>query len=234
MRETHLLAAAALLAVTALGCGQEDAVFPDAGAGAGSGACGPWYPGGATGDGGVDSGDPDDLPGVFGVEEGKTFPCLVWESARLDHRPTYVNMGEEYLAAAHGKTATKAIVVIVSARNCSNCATLMSAMAGRADALEEAGALPIAVARRIFMGSPEDPDLTLEEAEEALGDEGWPLDRWVVTNDEEHHLSRSFDEANPWTIVVRVRDMRVMSVSNQAFSPNDEGVRALIEYISNF
>ncbi len=212
----------AVLAVITFACGQENVVLPDISFG--SGECGPWYPGG---------GDNADS-GVYGIKEGKIFPCAVWEKARLNHQDTFINIGQEYLNAKHGKSNAKAVVIVVSSKGCTNCMKLISALNDRADDFDQAGAIMIAMARRVFRGSPDDPDLSIEQVDNVLLEEGWLVDRWPVINDEEHYFDTSFDDATPWIAVVDIENMMAMSVSLYTFSPDAQGVEDLLGFIRGF
>lgn len=210
------------------GCGQEDVVFPDSQNGGAAGMCGPWYPGGGEedGDGGTDS--------VYGIEEGKVFPCLVWESVRFGGADTYLNIGEEYLKAKNGLSETKALVIVVSAEHCPSCATLISALATRKDDFQEGSPLMIGMARRDLQGLPDDPDFSLDKAEQVLLSERWQGKEWFVTNDAEDYLDTVFDVGTPWIVVVEMKTMIVRSRSNEEFSPDGKGVEKLLSLIESF
>ncbi len=215
----------ALLSPVLVTCGQEDVVLPDMVGGASAGECGGWYPGG-----GGDAGAGDE----FGIEEGKILPCLVWESAREGRQDTYINVGDVYLGAKHGETDTKAIVLVVSARNCPACGVLMSAIETMSDEFDAAGAMMVAMARRDLQGVAEEPDFPLNEAEQVLEHEGWPVDQWFVINDAEGYLERTYDVGTPWVIVVDVKSMEVRSVSNEEFSPSMAGAEKLLQFVKGF
>lgn len=215
----------AILVLSIAGCGQEDLVFPDSGVASGQGECGAAY---ATAEStGGEEGT------CFCIQEEGIFPCLVWESARQNGQDIYISAEQIYLDAKHGLTDTRSLIIVVSAENCSTCAIVISALKNRAAEFEAAGAYMMAMARRSLTGSTEDPDFDLDKAELVLARESWPL-TWPITNDEEGYLSRTFDTATPWIIVVDVSDMRVKVASNQRFTPDPSGVEELLSYIKEF
>jgi len=207
------------------GCGQENLVFPDSGLKDNIAECGVAYPQ-------LEHPEQDNAP-CYCAEENNTFPCLVWESARQNGEDTYISASNIYLDAKHGLTNTRSIIIVVSAENCSTCTILISAIKNRAADFEAAGAFMVGMARRSLTGSTEDPDFDLDKAELVLASESWPLE-WPITNDEEGYLSRTFDTATPWVVVVDVRDMKVKVASNQRFTPDPSGVEDLLQYIDKF
>ncbi len=207
--------------VSLVSCGQDEVEWPED-MGTSGGQCGAWYPGG-----GADAGADD----VYGVEEGKVFPCVVWESARLNSEDTFINFGDVYLEAKHGMTDYRAIVIIISAKNCTGCTELIYSMEKQAAAFEDAGALLIGMARRDLNGLPSEPDFSLDQAEDTLRYENWKLDEWYVTNDPEHHFSEKYDTDNPWTVIISTKDMLVRSLSNNAFGTRPEGVEDMLSFI---
>ncbi|MFO8071935.1 MAG: hypothetical protein R6V85_08670 [Polyangia bacterium] len=220
-RTTHTTIALVTAAVLiATGCGQRQADWPDSGASAG-GICGPWYPGG----------DDAGAGGGYAVDQGATFPCAVWESARLAGEDTFFNVGQLYLETVHGQRDDKALLIAVSARNCQPCAALIEQLAARADQIEAAGAVVLGMSRTDLQ-APDEPYLDLDEAYQALADEGWPVDRWIALNDAEGYLPARFDTGTPWIVVVRLDEMRVVSASNLEFPSNEDGVQQLIDFIS--
>lgn len=219
MRALNIIAT--LLLLTA--CGQEDAVFPEPGTASG-GQCGAFYPGGENTDSDADTASETESP--YGMEEGKLFPCAVWESARLAGKNTYINIGEEYLAAKHGKSSRKFVVVVVSAEGCSQCALLIRQMTERTDEFDDAGALMIGMARSVLGG--DGPDLTLDEAAQTLAGERWPMDRWYVINDQEYYFNESFEANNPWVVVVSLADMKIVRLGNDDFPASSQGVSDLL------
>ncbi|MCP4674231.1 MAG: hypothetical protein GY854_01670 [Deltaproteobacteria bacterium] len=225
MKTRQLACGVLSLSLVFAACGQEDVVLPDMGGGVSAGECGAWYPGG-----GGDAGTGDE----FGIEKDKIFPCAVWESAREGGQDTYINVGDVYLGSKHAESAAKAIVIVVSARNCPTCGTLMSAIESIGDEFDAAGAMMIAMARRDLKGNPEDPDFPISEAELVLDHEGWPVEKWFVINDAEGYLERTYDVGTPWTIVVDVKSMVVRSVSNEEFSPSIAGAEKLLQFVKGF
>jgi hypothetical protein len=228
MKLPHLAIIILGAAVWLTACGQEDAQFPET-TGVGGGACGPWYPGGE-----VDAGSSEEAGQIYGIEQDLIFPCLVWESVRLDHADTYLNISDQYLKGVHEKDGPRAMVIVVSAEQCSGCVLLQLAMSKRIDDFNSAGALMIAMARRNLLGLPDADDFDLEKADEVLTNEGWPVQDWYITNDAEFYLDRRFDSGTPWVILVRMSDMKVISASNLEFGSNDEGVAGLLELIESF
>jgi hypothetical protein len=219
------VALVALGLVVFAGCGQDEVKFPDTSAAGGE--CGPWYPGGGgDADAGVDGGAEVD----YAIEEGAIFPCAVWESAMLNGAETFINVGQIYLEAKHGQSDTRAIVIVVSARNCTNCIALINAIADRAAQFEEAGAYMIVMARRDQYAMT-DPDLTLDQAYEVAVEDGWPVESWPVINDEEYYFSSSFDNVAPWVIVVGVEEMMV-GVANTSTFVGEQGVIDLLAYLN--
>lgn len=213
------IAASALLV---FGCGQDEVELPEAAVA--GGVCGTWYPGGSA-DAGVDAGGEAD----YAVKAGAIFPCAVWESARVNGQDIYVNVGSVYLDAKHGMSDTRSFVVVVSAKNCQSCITLINAIAARKEEFEEAGAYMIVMARRdqYAMG---DPDLSLDEAYAVAVEDGWPVESWPVINDEEYYFSSEFDTVAPWVVVVSVSDM-VVQVRDTTSFVGEEGVVALLNYL---
>ena len=124
------------------------------------------------------------------------------------------------------------MVMVIGARNCPYCASLIAAIVDRADEFDAARAMMIGMARRDQQGSPDDPDLDLDAACQVLEQEGWPMERWWAINDAEHYLPSTFDAGNPWVVVVSVSDMEVRNASSGAFSPNDEGAAALLDFVT--
>ena len=200
-----------LVCAVLFGCGQETVVLPSSETG---GACGAWYP-----SGGADAGD------VYGYEEGKTLPCDVFESARLDGTDLYLSMGALYLDAVHGLSDARSVVFVVSAASCPSCAVFVQELAADADGLEASGAVLIDVT---FCDNTDrtDCDFDLDRAVETAAAEGWPVDRWSVTNDAEGHLKQLFRDTFPTVIVARLSDMQVLSVDRV---PDAERLTTLLE-----
>ena len=137
---------------------------------------------------------------VYSFTEGEILPCLVWESvakgAPTGEPNTYINMGELYLQYKHGDIDAikakygdeldnpRAIVFAISAYNCGTCPAFMTDLSDNRDALEDAGAILIGIARS---DTSESNWLDFETADELLVDEGWQEDLHR-TNDEERHL----------------------------------------------
>lgn len=194
-----------LTAFLAAACGQDGVVFPDGG----STECGAWYPGS-----GSDAGTENEI----GLKKGNVFPCVVWESARIDKSDTYINIGEEYLKAKHNSDNTnRAIVFFVSADNCPNCVLLSNKIAGSAQELTEAGARLIGVAYTDAGNA--SVQLSLEEAESILEHEQWPM-QFPVANDQEENL-RGVSQFFPQLIVVRMSDMKIYTVGDGDFGGNN-------------
>ncbi|MCP4606078.1 MAG: hypothetical protein GY847_37135 [Proteobacteria bacterium] len=214
-----------LVFLASVSCGQENINWPDGGL-ISSGECGAWYPGGGKTDAGVES--------QYGIEEGSIFPCLVWESARLNSQDTYINIGDIYLKRKNSVSETKAIIVVVSAKNCPTCSSLIEAMESKSDDFDTAGALMIGMARRDLQGAAEDPDFNLDDAETVLRSENWKTDEWYVINDEENHLNQTFDSFTPWIILVSTSNMIVRSLSNTDFPTDISGVDKLLGFIEDF
>ena len=68
--------------------------------------------------------------------------------------------------------------------------------------------------------------LDMDRTELVLMAEGWPTERWLVTNDQEGHLRPTFSDIFPTAIVVEVETMRVKAVEN---APNAEDLLARVE-----
>jgi hypothetical protein len=208
-------------ALVFLSCGQQEVLLPenpDCSAGT---SCGSWYP--TSGSDG----------GAAGFDEGETFPCLVWESARQNGGDTFLNVGEEYLKAKHSKSTIRAMVLILSAGGCPSCTSLIYAMQKRIADFEAKGALVVGIIWRDLSGA--DLDYDLDKAEETLVEqEFWPAANWPLTNDEEEHLRDPFQEGFPRILVIQMADMQVRSASTTAFSPDDQGVSDLLQFLSDF
>jgi hypothetical protein len=128
-----------------------------------------------------------------------------------------VSVGEEYLKAKHGMTDKRAIVIVISARDCPNCEELIGAMNTRVQDFEQAGAFAVAAAYT----SSSDPsvDLDVDNAAAVLyGLDHWPMEAWPITNDQEGYL-RGLGEF-PQLIVVRMSDMAIHTLSIGAFGSN--------------
>ncbi len=217
MRSFHLFMACLPVIAGAIGCAQESIVLPDAGE-CGGNSCGEWYPGGGSG---ADAGD------IFGISEGKVFPCAVFKTAMLAGEPTYINIPDVYLAAKHGGSGTRSIVFVNGASNCPGCAVLVEELAGLADDFEAAGALMIGAAWCNNMDI-NDCDFDAATADAVLRDEGWPTDRWYTTNDQEEYFRPSFSDVFPSVIIVQVSDMTVKAVE---IAPDAEVVLSLVQNI---
>jgi hypothetical protein len=207
-----------------IGCGQDDVKFPEM-AGPG-GVCGPWYPGG---EGGADTGVDGGAEAEYAIAKDAVFPCAVWESARLDGQDIYIDVNSVYLDSKHGMSDTRALIIVVSAKNCNSCITLINAIADRAAQFEEAGAYMVVLARRDQYAM-NDPDLTLDQAYEVAVEDGWPVESWPVINDEEYYFSSEFDTVAPWVVVVSVKDM-VVQVRDTTSFVGEYGVIDLLEYL---
>ncbi len=179
-------------------CGQQHLELPET---TGSGAaCGEGYPLSAA-----DGGD------NYAIKEGAIFPCLLFESVRLDDQDTYLFFSDIYLCAKHGVDDRVAAVIVVSASNCPACARFMQELNEAADDLDAAGVLMVTA---LFCDNiaRTDCDFTLDRSVTIATGEGWPSDRWFVTNDAEGHLKPAFSNSFPVAIVVRLTDMQVVSV----------------------
>lgn len=200
------------------GCGQDDLEFPEL---TGGGACGGYYPG-AEAEAADDNADAD---AIYGIEEGKIFPCIAFETARLGGEDTFIHVADEYLKAKHGASDNRAIVIIVSAHNCPGCAVLMEAVNERVDDFDAAGATFIGVAWCDNLDI-NDCDFDIDTTELVLASEGWPTNKWPVTNDAEGHLRPEFGDAYPSAIVIRLSDMQVRLVDT---APTAEALLALVQ-----
>lgn len=199
----------------AAGCDQTMASFPACGGGWGD--CGAWYPGGEV-DGGPTSG--------FAIAEGETFPCLVWESARLNHADTWINAGELHLGVKHGSSTAKALVIVLTGDGCAGCYELVQAFAGSQADFDDAAVMLGLCHGEITAEEP----FSLDEAEQTLVEQdGWPAE-WLLTNDAEQHLPIVEYQGLPWIVVVRLSDMNVMVHSNMDYSAaNVDELLALIQ-----
>jgi hypothetical protein len=212
--------------VVIAGCGQDEVTFPE-GTTAG-GECGAWYPGGGGADAGVDGGAE---ASPYAVEEGAIFPCAVWDSAMLAGEDTFIDIGHAYLEVEHSQADYKSLVIVISARNCSSCEELTTAIATRKDDFDSAGAFMVSMARRDLQDA-DAPDFSIEEAYDVVEAEGWPVESWPVTNDQEGYLPREFDSGNPWLVIVSFTDMVVRIRSNLAFYPDEDGVAEMLDYLN--
>jgi hypothetical protein len=219
-----VLIAAAIAAVAAAACGQDDVTLPEMSAG----ACGPWY---ASSDG--------DAEAIFVFSEGQTCPCFVWESVRLGPQGvepnTYINLGEVYLPAKHGNSQAlaskwgveeaRALVLAVSAEGCSNCPTVLGDIAAKKSEFEDAGALMMGVCRHTM--SDQEEVLPLEDADQVLvSTDSWP-EVWHRTNDAEKHLP--LINEYPQAAVIRLSDMKVIEFP--AASMDADYLLALVQNI---
>jgi hypothetical protein len=202
-----------LALLNGLSCGQDDLDIPEPKA---VGACGDYYPG---------AGSDDTSENELKIEEGKIFPCIAFETARLAGEDTYIHIADEYLKAKHGVTGYRSIIIVVSADRCPGCAALMEEVNERAEEFEAAGTL--------FIGAVwcdnldlDDCDFDIDKTEIVLESEGWPLDKWPITNDEEEHLRKEFGEVYPSVIVTRLNDMRVMLID---YGPSADTLLELVE-----
>jgi len=211
MKRSSATMAGLVVGVLAAACGQGDPVFPDDGAAA---ECGDWYPGASA-----------DAGAVYDIEVGATFPCLVWESARVNHQDTYFNAGELYLEAKHDVTGAAAMVVVLIGVSCAGCQELVGALAVHEAELSGA-AFMIGAVRDDWVS-----ETTLDHAEEVLVDQdGWPL-AWMVTNDAEGHLSADEFDGVPWVFVIRLSDMEVVAGGTGVYSA--ENVDDLVAFVEN-
>jgi hypothetical protein len=205
-------------------CGQDNITLPDGGGGGTTGECGSWYPGGGG-----------DAGGDYQFAEGSTLPCFVWESVRIGPKGaepnTYINVGELYLMAKNndstmlqakfGIDEARALVVAVSAEECSNCPVLMGKLAELEDDLEALGAVMVGVCRHNFFDTSMETNLTMEEADEVLlNEDGW-LEDWHRTNDAERHMDLA-DGIYPKLAVIRLSDMKVVDIGTGADYPVDQ------------
>jgi len=220
-----ILVVTATCALLALGCGQDQVVCPEAAVA--GGVCGPWYPGGGGADAGLDAGEEVE----YEVEEGATFPCAVWESARLDDQDSYVSVGAVFLDAKHELTTHRSLVLLVSAQNCKSCTTLIGYIDKRKDEFDESGAFMLGMARRDF-NDPSAPDLKIDQTYSTFIHENWPVKRWPVINDAEGYIPADYDADFPWLIIVSLKDMVVRVAANDAFAATAQGVENLLDYLN--
>jgi hypothetical protein len=181
-------------------CNQQALVLPET---AQEGACGATYsPGREAGDTESDH---------YAVAEGSTFPCLVFESVRLNGEDTYLNFADLYLKAKHRLTDRTVAVIIIGAEHCPSCEVLINDLFSRRDDFDNAGVLMIGA---VYCDNIDraDCDFDLDRSVEVAEVDGWPTDRWFVTNDAEGHLRPFFQESFPVAIAVRLSDMRVLRV----------------------
>ena len=179
------------------GCGQRQLVLPEGTAG---NACGPGYPA-LEPDGG----------GTYDLETGAVSPCLLFASAELNGEPGYIHFTDLHLKAKHGQIDATSVVIVVSAENCPSCAVFMADLSERVTDFEAAGAIMIA---GVWCDNVDRDNcgFDLETAVSVAESEGWPTDRWWVTNDAEGQLKPTFSETFPSAIVVRLSDMNVVLV----------------------
>lgn len=179
------------------GCGQDALNLPPSNA---SGSCGEWYPESATAS-----------EDVYGFEAEKTLPCVVFERARLGDADTFIDLNNIYLTAAYGQADVTSIAFVIGAENCSSCAVLIRDMAENADRIDAAGAVMINVT---FCDNTDrtDCDFDLDKAVSTAEGEGWPGDRWWITNDENGYIKSLYRDSFPTVIVGRISDMQVISV----------------------
>ena len=216
MKLPEVIIGKVLLLAGVIGCGQQSLFIPESPT---VGMCGDWYPGGAADD--ADAGE------QYAIETGKTFPCIVFESARLARNDTYINIPDEYLKAKHGHAQTRSIVIVIGASNCPGCAVLIEEMASLSDEFEAAGALMIGAAWCNNMDV-DDCDFDINEAELILRSEGWPTEKWLITNDEESHLRPNYSDVFPSVIVVKIEDMSVQAVE---IAPEASTILSLVKVL---
>jgi hypothetical protein len=188
-----------------LGCGQSEMVIPDSASW--NGACGEWYPGG------------QDTSSSYAFSQDEILPCAVFESARLEGEDTYINVGDFYLDAKHGLSDRTAAVFVVGAENCPSCAVLIQDLVDRADEIDDAGAVMIDAT---FCDNLDHTDCNfdLDRAEAVALSEGWPGERWLITNDEEGYIRPLYQDSFPTIITARLSDMKVVSVDRLPSADN--------------
>ena len=179
-------------------CGQQDLILPESKS---LGECGEGYPAAST----------EKTNQTYALEEGAVFPCFLMDSVALDQETTYVSFSELYLQAKHDKTDGTSVVIVIGAQNCPACEVLMTSLSKMADDLDDRGALMMAA---VFCDNYDRTqcDFDLERAVLVAGSEGWPTDRWWVTNDAEAHFKPSFTGSFPTAIVIRLSDMNVVRI----------------------
>ena len=193
-----LVAAGVFLGV-ATGCGQSELKLPPSGEG-NDDVCGDWYPGAA-----------EDAGSIYGFETGLILPCVVFKSARLGEDDTYINWGGMYLDAAYGHRDTKSVSLVVGADNCPSCALFIRDLADNAERVAAAGAELINVT---FCDNIDRTDCAfdLDRAVSTATSEGWPIDRWYVTNDEDGYVSPLYRDSFPTVITARISDLQIVAV----------------------
>ncbi len=202
-----------LFLITSLGCGQSEIVLPSFNE---NGFCGSWYP----------EGDKENAE-VYAFKNNQTLPCAVFESVSLNGENTYLNLGGIYLDVVHRKSDARHLVFVISADRCPSCSVLIHKLAAAADEIENAKTIMINITFCDNINRT-DCDFTIERAVTAAQGEGWPINRWYVTNDAEDNLRSMYRDSFPTVIVARISDMKVVSVDR---SPNAED---LIEMLSSF
>jgi hypothetical protein len=149
------------------------------------------------------------------MEVGAVFPCLAWETVRMDRRDTYFNVGELFLQAKHGVTPVTAMVVVLVGANCAGCRELVGAISERAQQFA-ATAFMIGVCRDDTSSG-----TTIDQVEEVLlENDGWPQG-WMITNDAEGHLSSDEFSGVPWVFVVELASMKVVAGGLGAYSEHN-------------
>ena len=201
--------------ILCVACGQQQLVLPESEPG--EGACGPGYPTSGVDDDGGDN--------RYAIQEGSIAPCLLFESVELDGETTYLSFAELYLQAKHDVSDYRSAIVVVGAQNCPACEALMVSLAEMADDFDAAGALMMTA---IYCDNYDRTrcDFNLDVSVLIASSEGWPTERWYVTNDAESHLKPSFSASFPVVIVVRLEDMMVLRVLK---TPNADELFRLID-----
>jgi hypothetical protein len=193
------------------GCGQEGVIFPD------SGTCEI----DCETDTSVDASFAYP-PGPYGIAQGKTFPKVSW-SSRLNREDVVFTSQEAY----EQRDEKKALVIVVSARNCPACAELIMAISPK-EAEYESVAVMVGMCFTELGGDGE--DLTLNEAEIImLFDDQWP-EKWFITN-EHGEMPSDAEEGFPSVTVVRLSDMEVIEDVTIGFYIAEKGAEQLLDKI---
>jgi hypothetical protein len=65
-----------------------------------------------------------------------------------------------------------------------------------------------------------DCNFDLDRAEAVALSEGWPGERWLITNDEEGYIRPLYQDSFPTIITARLSDMKVVSVDRLPSADN--------------
>lgn len=160
---------------------------------------------------------------------GSIMPCGIFTPARLNEEDVEIDIGQVFFDKVYGNSKVESIMIFISAEGCSYCESLGQAISARSEEFDKLNVLMIGMARESFYHIDYD---TIFEAEILLREiDGWPTEKWYVTNDFEQLIPTGFTRAFPTIVIVDVPSMIIYMAGAGLVYADNTGVDQILNIL---